>query len=151
MQLCFVAVFECWSARDNRALVGSPMPIVFLANQTFTSNYSAFNPQSSSLTAPSSALYWTHMSIETTNLPIMAYLTGAPNYLHVLRNFTGFNLSDTVTREGMFRASPGQPVTMTTLYDTIATHIYLYQPYWSGFRLDNVLSPLVTILLFQFL
>ena len=86
-----------------------------------------------------------HIAIDVpATTPLDAALVGTPNTLHLMKTLTIQNV-DTLCMDGIVSVPPGVTIdiSLSTNFATAANNLNLQQPYWSGFRIDSLFSPLV--------
>ena len=119
-----------------------PFETVMLSNGSCIQ--SAGTNQSVFLSAPTSAIYWMHLSIDVpAHTQARFYLVGTEYQFAIIKNHTSLKEGDTMIRDGVVSVTAGQRLTIASDYPTDTTGVM--QPYWAGFRLDNYFNPLVVV------
>ena len=131
-------LLDAFNAGRISGLLTAANPLPF--DSILTSNggclRSSGTNQPAYLSAPTSAIYWMHLSVDVPAY-MQAHLYLVTNgYQHaIVKNHTSLPAGDTMIRDGVVFVPAGKSLTLASDYPTETTGVM--QPYWAGFRLDN--------------
>ena len=125
---------------------GANRPVPFTA--VYKSRGTSFTNSYLTVNCSSSCSYWMHICFDTppaseANMQLQGNInTGNWEKLILLKNYATLPNADTMTRDGIVTASGGETILwLSSVYDGGGRS--MNQPYWSGFRIDNIFRPLV--------
>ena len=91
-----------------------------------------------------------HIAIDVApSTPAAIQVKGNKDTLNIQKSpsMAGFEGVNTMTRDGIIKANWNEKLWVTSVYGSVGTGAK--QPYWSGFRFDNIYAPLILFSVLQ--
>ena len=114
----------------------------------YVSSASNFDGLSLSVNCRSNCFYWMHIAIDVgPNTLVTLQLKGNDANMTIYKSISSLAGINTLTRSGIVQINRNVQLWLVSSYGSSGTGVR--QPYWSGFRLDNVFSDLILFSLLQ--
>ena len=134
--ITIVDELDAFNAIRNSTAIDLNIPVSF--HSIDTTSQSNFNPSSMSLTNPSlvvQSLYWMHIAVDAPPFT-SSTLQLSDKSMAIFVNQTTTNVTVTLAMSGVITVRPNTQLNLITFSNSSAI-------YWSAFRIDNLVYPLV--------
>ena len=142
----FLGILDAFSGLMPVSLNADADPVSFTA--VYKSGGTSFTNSYLTINCSSSCSYWMHICFDTpplsqTKMQLLSSIpTGNWEKLILLKNYASLSNVDTMTRDSIVTTSSGETTLwLSSVYEGIGRS--MNQPYWSGFRIDNIFRPLI--------
>ena len=137
LQIILLELVDAFNAVNNISVNNSTAPIAF--NAITMTKSSSFNQTQMSVSASDSVesyrIYWMIIGADVPAFSQFFVILKNANF-SIVTNQTQVNVTQTLSRSGAIKVQPNSPLALFSIFS-------LSSAYWSGFRLDDVLCPLV--------